>query len=91
MIINPIHEINNQLLTEAVQRNRVISAIRNNFVIKIFYDSDEEDSGSLLPGYRSIEPFAYGTGKWCAKNLPANREYIRAWLRNDWSNTFSKT
>ena len=90
-MINPsnIHQFNKELLTEAIQKNRIISAIRNNYVIKIYYDSDEDDD--VLPGYRTIEPFCYGSGNGGLKNLPSNREYIRAWLRNDWSNTLNKT
>lgn len=73
-----------ELLTESVNRNRIISAINNRYVIKMYYDDPDGK-----PGFRTIEPFVYGTGNGGTKNLPPNREYIRAWIRSDWSNTLT--
>ena len=63
-----ISEVFNELLTEAVQANRIIVAIREARVIKIYYAGDNINK----PGFRTIEPYCYGTnhfGNLC----------IRAW------------
>jgi hypothetical protein len=64
------------LLHEAVQSNRIIQSIKNRVVNKIYYSGDE----GQVPGWRSVEIFAYGRNK-------AGNDVIRAWLREGTSAT----
>jgi hypothetical protein len=64
------------LLAEAVQANRITTSIKNRVVNKIYYAGDETQN----PGWRSIEPWAYGRNK-------KGRDVIRAWQREGKSDT----
>lgn len=65
-----------ELMTEAVQSNRIINSIKNRVVNKIYYDGD----ATMRPGYRSIEIYALGTST-------AGNAVIRAWQRGGTSDT----
>ncbi len=65
------------LLFEAVSKNRIINAMKNRTVVMIYYD---DPKSGILPGYRYIEIYAYGSTK---KGNPA----IIGWLRNEKSQT----
>tara|TARA_R100000908_G_C3603543_1_gene57333 strand:- start:18 stop:386 length:369 start_codon:yes stop_codon:yes gene_type:complete len=47
------------ILSEAVNRNQIISAINNRNVCTIYYEGDTISN----PGYREIEPYVYGLSK----------------------------
>lgn len=65
-----------ELLTEAVQSNRIITSMKNRMINKIYYDGDE----TMRPGWRSIEIYCYGTST-------AGNDVIRAWQREGVSDT----
>lgn len=65
-----------ELMTEAVQSNRVINSIKNRIVNKIYFDGDE----TSRPGYRTIEIYAFG-------KTAAGNDVIRAWQRGGVSDT----
>lgn len=69
-------EVGRTLLAEAVQANRITTSIKNRVVNKIYYAGDETQN----PGWRSIEPWAYGRNK-------RGRDVIRAWQREGQSDT----
>lgn len=50
----------NTLLTESVEQNRVIDAIKKRYEVRVNYKSDDEPKGS---GERIIQPVAYGLSK----------------------------
>ena len=47
------------IISEAVNRNQIISAINNHNVCTIYYEGDTISN----PGYREIEPYVYGLSK----------------------------
>ncbi len=65
-----------ELLTEAVQSNRIITSMKNRVVNKIYYDGDE----TMRPGWRSVEIYCYGTST-------GGNDVIRAWQREGVSDT----
>lgn len=65
------------LITEAVNRNRIIKSMDDRTVNIIYYTDPKSDVKS---GYRTIEIYAYGVTK-------AGNPAIIAWLRNGFSKT----
>jgi hypothetical protein len=55
----------------AASSDRIIDSIENKRIITIYYMGDKENK----PGWRQIEPYAYGTGQ----NKSGTVEYVRAW------------
>jgi hypothetical protein len=68
--------VGRQLLSEAVQANRITTSIKNRVVNKIYYSGDDHEAA----GWRSVEIFAFGRNQ-------AGRDVIRAWLREGKSAT----
>ncbi len=71
-----IEQIYKQILTEAVQKSKVMDAINNHDLVTIYYDGDE----TINKGYRTIEPYVFGVTK-------AGNDAIRAWQTKGASDT----
>ena len=57
LLYDLLYEIN--VLSEAVAQNRVVAAITNHTVIRIYYSGDK----TIRKGYRTIEPYTVGISK----------------------------
>ena len=57
-----------EIISEAVNRNEIISAIDNRNICTIYYEGDTISN----PGYREIEPYVYGLSK---RENPVIRAY----------------
>jgi hypothetical protein len=66
-------EDDQEILEEAFEASpdKITDSITNKRVITIYYMGDKENK----PGWRKIEPYAYGTGT----NKSGTVEYVRAW------------
>jgi predicted DNA-binding transcriptional regulator YafY len=60
-----------ELITERVERRRIVDAIQNRKLISFYYIGDTVN----VRGYRTVEPVAFGLSK-------ANNPVIRAWQRD---------
>jgi len=61
-------EIFNNILTESVSGQQITDAIRNRYLVRMYYKGDE----TIAAGFRHIEPVCYGISK-------AGNPVVRAW------------
>ena len=71
-----LFETYQELLLEFADRNKVINAINNKNVCRIYYEGDN----TIIKGLRVIEPVCFGLSK-------RNNPVIRAWQRIGVSDT----
>jgi len=62
-----------ELLTETVERNKIIKAIEDKRLVTIYYESPfDADKPDYVKGWRRIEPFCYGINQY-------DNAVLRAW------------
>jgi hypothetical protein len=71
-----VESIYKALLTEAIEKGKVIDAIKTNSEVTIYYAGDE----TVNKGYRVIQPFCFGVNK-------SGNPCIRAWQTNGATDT----
>jgi hypothetical protein len=67
-----LEDVYKQLITEAVSRDKIISAIQNKEVVTIYYIGD--DPNEVLAGYRQCEILTYGVNK------QSGNPCVRVWI-----------
>lgn len=63
------------------EKSVVLSAIKNREILGIYY-SDVTSSGTVLAGFRLIEPYAYGVG-YAGSERHKDTEYVRVYVIAD--------
>ena len=74
-----INNLYKEILQEAIDRNKIFSAIQNKRTLTIYYKADREENE--VTGWRKIEPFCAGINKY-------GNPVLRAWQTSGVSNTY---
>ena len=80
-VLNEKRRRRNHLTRSEPYLSEISKAIKNRQYVGIYY---EDESNSVLSGFRLIEPLVYGSGyKMKDKTLYPNRNYLRAFVIRD--------